>query len=259
MYTVIIPSLGRIDFLNDLLETIYNQTIPPKEIIILFDKNEKCNEGAKFINKKNICQIIFCNNLTTPEKRNFGVNQAKTNIILFSDDDDVWELKKAELTLESLKINQVVCHDFSKFGQLKNGPSYNLGKKRKIVSILSVLYGNNIWGGGSGISARKEILLSIPFNNDLYSEDYDWWVKILLAEIKVEYIPIPLVRCRVHKKNMTSNYLNIFKYNLKLFDKLFYKSTILFFTFIFGYFRSCVSILIKALKIVSLKIINKYF
>ena len=42
MYTVIIPSMGRIDFLNDLLESIYKQTISPKEIIILLDKNELC-------------------------------------------------------------------------------------------------------------------------------------------------------------------------------------------------------------------------
>ena len=259
MYTVIIPSMGRIEFLNDLLETIYNQTIPPKEIIILFDKNQKCKEGAKLINKKDLCQIIFCTNLTTPEKRNFGINYANTNIIVFSDDDDLWELKKAELTLESLKKNQVVCHDFSKFGLIKKGPSYKLGKESKILSIRSLLYANNIWGGGSGISARKEILLSIPFNNDLYSEDYDWWVKIFMAEIKVEFIPKPLVSYRVHKKNMTTNYLKIFKYNLKLFNKMFYKSTILFITFIFGYFRSCLSIIIKVLKIVSLKITNTYF
>ena len=259
MYTVIIPSIGRIGFLNDLLETIYNQSIPPKEIIILFDENQKCKDGSNFINKKDLCQIIFCTNLTTPEKRNFGVKKAKTNIIIFSDDDDIWELKKAELTLESLKKNQVVCHDYSKFGLIKKGPSYKLGRSRKRISIRSILYANNIWGGGSGISARKEILLSIPFNNNLFSEDYDWWIKIFLAEITVEYIPISLVNYRVHKKNMTSNYLNIFKYNLKLFHKLFYKSTILFLTFIFGYFKSCLSILSKALKIFSMKKTNKYF
>ena len=49
------------------------------EIIILFDKNQKCKEGAKFINKKDLCKIIFCTNLTTPEKRNLGINNANTN------------------------------------------------------------------------------------------------------------------------------------------------------------------------------------
>ena len=59
MYSVIIPSIGRIDFLNQLIESINKQTIPPKEIIILFDENKKCREAAKLINNKNICKIIF--------------------------------------------------------------------------------------------------------------------------------------------------------------------------------------------------------
>ena len=64
-------------FLNELLESIYNQTIPPKEIIILLDNNNSCKEGAKFINKKNICKIIFCDKLNLSQKRNYGalINQ----------------------------------------------------------------------------------------------------------------------------------------------------------------------------------------
>lgn len=50
--------------------------------------------------------------------------------------------------------------------------------------MISILHGNNIWGGGSGIFARREVLLSISFNSDLYSEDYDWWLKIFLYPYK---------------------------------------------------------------------------
>ena len=59
MYSVIIPSLGRISFLNELLESIYKQSVKPKEILILLDNNSLCKEGAKFINKKDIFKIIF--------------------------------------------------------------------------------------------------------------------------------------------------------------------------------------------------------
>ncbi len=262
MYSVIIPSVGRINFLNDLLSSIYNQTILPKEIIILLDKNNTCREGLKLINKKDNCEIIFCSNLTTPEKRNLGVKNSKTDIILFSDDDDIWSFNKAELTLKSLKNYQVVCHEFSKFGLLKKKPRYKLGKKAKTVSILSLIHGNNIWGGGSGIAARKEILLSIPFNNDLYSEDYDWWIKVILAEIKIKYIPISLVSYRVHHNNMTSNLFNIFIYNQKIFNKIIKKSILLFFAFILGSSKSILIFLIKSLAIFCsnlLKIILKKF
>ena len=49
MYSIIIPSIGRINYLNELLISIYSQTLFPQEIIILLDKNNYCKENAKFI------------------------------------------------------------------------------------------------------------------------------------------------------------------------------------------------------------------
>ena len=102
--------------------------------------------------------------------------------------------------MNSLKNVQVVCHAYSKFSFDVKKFKYKLGKIKRQVSLISLIYGDNIFGGGSGIAAKKEIFLTIPFNEDLYSEDYDWWVKVLLADINVEYIPEALVRYRIHDK-----------------------------------------------------------
>ena len=72
MYSIIIPSLGRINYLNQLLQSIYSQTLLPEEILILLDKNESCNDVAKFIYKKNNCYVVFCKNLNLSQKRNYG-------------------------------------------------------------------------------------------------------------------------------------------------------------------------------------------
>ncbi len=249
MYSIIIPSIGRINYLNELLISIYNQSLYPEEIIILLDKNNKCEEISNFINKKDVCKIIFCNNLNLAQKRNYGTLIANTNFIIFSDDDDIWEKNKAKFTVESLQKNQVVCHEYSKFGYINQSPKFIMGKKKKIISLLDLRFGSNIFGGGSGIASRREIILSIPFNKDyLFCEDYDWWIKVLLAETKVEYIPISLVRYRVHKRNMTSNFLKIYKYNIKLFNKLVSKSLIIFLTSIIGYLRCTLSLIFKLFK-----------
>ena len=249
MYSVVIPSIGRINYLNELLESIYNQTLSPNEIIIIFDDNEKCREFGKHSNKKNNLKMFFSEKLTTPQKRNLGVQIAKSDNIIFSDDDDLWEKNKAFLTIKSLQNCQVVCHAYSKFGSNKDERTiYNLGKNKRFVTLTYLIYGDNIFGGGSGIAGKKEIFLSIPFNRDLYSEDYDWWIRILLADIKVEYIPEPLVRYRNHNKNMTLNFLKIYFYNIKIFNKIFVKSLILFFTFFIGYLKIAINILIKIIK-----------
>ena len=51
MYSVIIPSLKN-NFLNELLESIYNPTNNAEGNINPLDNNNTCKEGAKFINKK---------------------------------------------------------------------------------------------------------------------------------------------------------------------------------------------------------------
>ncbi len=138
---------------------------------------------------------------------------------------------------------------------IEKKPRYILGRKDKTVSILSLLHGSNIFGGGSGIAAKKEVLLSIPFNNDLYSEDFDWWIRIIFAGIKIKYIPISLVRYRVHKKNMTSNFAKIFTYNLKIFNRLFIYSIVLLLSFLIGYVKSSLSLISKIIKLLSFKIL----
>lgn len=254
MYSVIIPSLGRIDYLNELLQSIYNQTLLPKEIIILLDQNEFCKNGEEIINKKDICKIIFCKELNLSQKRNFGAEISKSQYIIFSDDDDVWESNKAELTLEALKNSQLVCHEFYKFGHIYQKPKFLLGKETKMITKNDLLFGSNVFGGGSGIAGLKEIFLSFPFDKDfLFCEDFNWWTKVVLAEIRIKYIPIPLVKYRTHKKNMTSNFLKIYLFNLKIFKDLFYKSLILFFASLFGFLKSTIKFSILILFKILLK------
>ena len=245
MYSIIIPSLGRINYLNQLLQSIYNQTLLPEEIIILLDKNELCEDVAKFIYKKNNCHIIFCKNLNLSQKRNYGVEMAKTKLILYSDDDDIWDKNKAEFTIEALKTSKVVCHEFTKFGEINQKPRFLLGRKFKNIYLNDLLFGSNIFGGGSGIAGRKEIFLTFPFDeNYLFCEDFFWWTKLILAEIKIEYIPYPLVKYRTHKKNMTTNFLKIYFFNLKIFKNLIIKSFILLIASAFGFLKSTIKILI---------------
>ena len=249
MYSVVIPSIGRVNYLNELLESIYNQSLPAEEIIIIFDNNEKCKEIEKLIPKKDNLKIFFSENFTLSQKRNFGVKKANTDNIIFSDDDDVWEINKAFLTIESLKESQVVCHAFSKFDSKSQTTRHNLGKNKIFVTLPYLIFGDNIFGGGSGIAGKKEIFLSIPFNKYyLSSEDYDWWIRILLADIKVVYIPELLVKYRIHNKNMTRKFLKIYFYNIKIFNKIFVKSIILFFTVFIGIFKIAIRIIIKLTK-----------
>ena len=249
MYSVIIPSIGRINFLNELLESIYNQTLLPDEIIIILDNNKLCRNKAKQIKIKYNCKIIYADNLNLAQKRNYGALISKSKFIIYSDDDDIWAINKSQKTIECLQNYKVVFHEFSKFGSYHQNPKFILGKKEKIIPIIFLILASNIFGGGSSIAAWREVFITIPFENDYsFCEDYDWWIKVFLAEIKVKYIPISLVKYRVHSNNMTTSFMKIYLYNFKIFNKLFIKSFILLATFVTGYLRTIIGIMLKLVK-----------
>ena len=128
---------------------------------------------------------------------------------------------------------------------------------KKYLKDIWVLLWSKTEVDEKAIATLKEIVIAIPFNKEyIFCEDYDWWIKILLAEIKIEYLPISLVKYRVHNKNMTSNYLKILDYNSQIFNKIIYKSLILFLTSFIGFLKSLLSVLIKSIKIICLKIIK---
>ena len=116
-------------------QALYNPRPQPasKTSLILLDNNSLCKEGAKFINKKDICKIIFCDKLNLSQKRNYGALIAESKHLIFSDDDDIWEFNKGELTIKSLNHSQVVCHEYSKFGVLSKKPKFIIGKKKKYI------------------------------------------------------------------------------------------------------------------------------
>ena len=67
---------------------------------------------------------------------------------------------------------------------------------------IEVYFGNLESYGSDWIGIYQTNTLNEDY---IYCEDYDWWIRILLAEIKINYLPISLVKYRVHNKNMTSN------------------------------------------------------
>ena len=84
---------------------------------------------------------------------------AKTKFIIYSDDDDIWDKNKAELTIESLKTSKVVCHEFSQsLGVLIKSLDFFLEENLKLY-LLVIFYLDQIFlGEGLGLQAKRNIL-----------------------------------------------------------------------------------------------------
>jgi glycosyltransferase involved in cell wall biosynthesis len=226
MYSVIIPSLGRFDYLSELLTSILAQRYLPGEILILLDNNLHCKNGSALLEVDPSIRLVFCESLNLAQKRNYGASIAAYDLLLFSDDDDVWHPERASRVIPVLSKYLVCCHNYDKFGAIIGSSLSQLGKYDAEINIRHLLRGVNIFGGGSSIATHRSLIASFPFDtNFIYCEDFEWWSRVILSGITIFYIATPLVSYRTHSSNMTASPLRIYKFNLKIAYKCFEWST----------------------------------
>jgi len=217
LYSVIVPSLGRLEYLNELIDSIVGQTTRPREILVLLDDNEHCREISDSIFTDESLQILFCANLNLAEKRNFGASVAKSENLIFSDDDDIWAPTRGEQVCEALKQAPVCCHNYGKFGAIVADDCSKFGKQDKQLNSKAMLAGANRFGGGSAIAAKRYVVLALPFSREFrYCEDFEWWSRVLFAGIGVRYLGASLVKYRTHTTNMTNAVGTISSFGQKL-------------------------------------------
>lgn len=245
MYSVIIPSIGRYEFINELLISLKNQTIKSDDIILILNNNCRHDKEIKLLKKVDDLRLIF-NNFNLSEKRNLGARLSKNELIFFSDDDDIWYENKAEFILPHLKKFDVVTHNFDKFGfNIKKNCS-KLGDNNKVITKKFLLFGENIFGGGSSIITKKKVLLKKKFNSDLkLSEDFEWWIRVLLANFKIFYVSKSLVKYRTHKNNMTYNSTKIYLSSILVTSKFFLSSFYGSFLFINSLIRNSIKLFLN--------------
>lgn len=134
--TVIIPSFNRYSYLLNAIDSIKNQTYENYEIIVVNDGSTE--EGYFSSELKSISKVIHIDRNNTPNwggsrpaVRNYGISEAKGDIIAFLDDDDLWLPNKLELQLSEMNNKNIgfSCTD-GYFG-------YGEYDKNKIYSIYN--------------------------------------------------------------------------------------------------------------------------
>jgi glycosyltransferase involved in cell wall biosynthesis len=111
---VVIPTYNRANYLPDTLKSIFRQTRPVKELIIVDDGStddtekvlEQFGSNFKYIKIRNSGQCTA---------RNIGVRASKTEWIAFCDSDDLWKETKLEKQFELIRENKELEYCFTNF------------------------------------------------------------------------------------------------------------------------------------------------
>ncbi|CUS99730.1 Glycosyltransferase involved in cell wall bisynthesis [Candidatus Kryptobacter tengchongensis] len=197
--SVIIPCYNAKDTIERAVQSVYNQTWRPAELIVVDDGSEV--ETIEFLRKLKkeygdwMKLIELKKNSGGPSvPRNVGWDNASQPYIAFLDDDDAWHVKKIEIQLNFMLNHPEFSITAHKVYVVKDGqypinleiyPDYQFRNVNKWLFLFRNLFVT------SSVVLRKD--LPFRFESNLkFSEDYHLWLRIILSGNKGALLDLPL-------------------------------------------------------------------
>jgi len=195
--SVIVPFYNNSNTIYRAISSVYNQTLPPKEIIIVNDKSTKkeyrrLKEILNSFDKKKIKihAISIKKNSGPGTARNIGWAKSSFKYIAFLDADDSWHIKKIEIQYNFMKNKNIFfsAHKSTyKYRDTYNNYDNNYNFRK--ISTFNMFLFNQFTT--PTVMVRRSVPLRFE-NKKYYTEDYLLWLEILLNKYDVYFIELTL-------------------------------------------------------------------
>ena len=192
--SVVIPTYNRRHLLSKALDSVFKQTTPAKEVIVVDDGS---TDDTLSELPRTYPEAIWLtqDNLGVSRARNHGIQEARGEWIAFLDSDDTWHPQKLERQIDFLKKNPSlsICHtdeEWIRNAQKVKTPTY-LDKTNHQLFIRSL---NRCIICPSSVILNRSIFETTGYfdENLPVCEDYDLWLRILV-ENEIGYLSEVLV------------------------------------------------------------------
>lgn len=200
-------------FLKEQLESILNQTYSNFRILISDDNSTDDTKKIieEYKKKDNRIEVFYQKeNLGLISNFEFLLKQVKSELYMFSDQDDIWRKDKIEISIKKLEETnsdlvysnlEVVDKDlntiYESYWKLKG-----LENKVKKYNNFDALYLNNYITGCTILSKSKYLKKILPLPKESKYVLHDYWVSLIVSSLgKITYIDEPLIKYRQHKRN----------------------------------------------------------
>lgn len=224
--SIVIPAYNAEHFIIEALDGIFNQTLPPKELVIIDDgsTDKTCQIIRDWILENNPTYSVIVRtqiNSGISATRNLGIKLASGRWIAFLDADDIWEPRHLELLFSALELVPTAIASYGGGRLVENGvtqegmyddfwdnPSKNYGKKiddSYFCLINSEIFPRLIKGNfikpSSLMVSSSAIQKSGLFREDLgTAEDREFLIRLILIGDFV-YVPEAITKYRWHADN----------------------------------------------------------
>lgn len=219
--SVIIPAYNAAKYLREAVDTAVNQTYRDTEILVVDDGStdetprilDEYGDRIRVLHQQNRGRAAACNT---------GVDAARGEWIAFLDADDLWLPEKLERQVDECSGFAISHTNSFFFGEdlpedlLKTSVTPQYGGQ-----VLDHLLLNNFLTGSS-VMIRRDIYRHYGGFDPTFRYVQDWplWLKVC-AEHELGYVPVPLVRYRVHAASATMKVRQTISAHLRIIREAF--------------------------------------
>ncbi|OMH25670.1 glycosyltransferase family 2 protein [Motiliproteus sp. MSK22-1] len=192
--SVVIPYYNNTDYIEKAIQSVLEQTVPAREILIVNDGSTA--ESRAFLEQFSPVAILIDHpeNRGIAHARNTGVEHASGDYVAFLDADDMWCPEKLELQETLMKNNDSLsaCHcgtaifkdEFVAIEQCIDKPIH--------LTLEDCLIDSHVVPS-SFLIKREAFLQSGGFDPAVRAEDYDFFLTLISNGNSIQFIPGPLV------------------------------------------------------------------
>jgi glycosyltransferase involved in cell wall biosynthesis len=213
---VVVPAYNASPWIAETLESVFAQTSPADEVIVVDDGSTDDTKAvlAPFAHR---IRLIEQDNAGCGQAFNTGIGAASGQYVALCPADDLWERNKLEWQRETLARHPEVDVSFggAEFFGTGTGPFARpaaagvLDQER----LLRAMIDEDVVPDPS-VVLRRELHTRLGGFVSAIGEDYEFWMRAVLAGATFHFDPRLLVRLRMHGGNLSSNALAIWEMNL---------------------------------------------
>ncbi len=226
MFSVIIPTFNRANYIKRAIDSVLNQSYKDFELIVIDDGSSDNTPLVLKSYKDKIKVITNKSNKGVSYSRNIGIKIAKNPIIAFLDSDDEWRKDKLLYQAKFFEKNPSFSIVQTNERWIRDGAFLN--KKKIHLTKEGNIFYNSLHLcliSPSAVAIKKEVFEDVGYFDESFEvcEDYDLWLRVT-KKYKVGYIDKELViKYGGHSDQLSKKYFAMDRWRVKALLKLLEK------------------------------------
>ena len=199
--SVVIQTCDRKDLLLQSLASVFAQTRPADEIIVVNNGKDELSLPSDIVGKVTVQRIMPYAGVA--QARNFGAGIAKHEYLAFLDDDDLWSPDYLKQVSEAFEQKEECV--IGRLDKLENGEVSDYKNAAGLISVKNILRFNPGITGSNIALTKKAFFIAGGFDPKLPpSEDKSLVLELLQKKLEVTVLENNSAIHRVHGGNRLS-------------------------------------------------------